>query len=121
MPWLFKKPQSKKALKGKCSICGKYGHKAADCYETRSNLDQEKKNFRKVFQQSEHEKNGSNSHNKPMWMQSDPRRTRKFDKSKVRCFECQIFGHLAKECRSKIDHAHVSQEKMKNPKKKKYK
>ena len=29
----------------------------------------------------------------------------------MNCFKCGIFGHFAKKRRSKIDHAHVSQEK----------
>ena len=46
-----------------------------------------------------------------MWTQSDPRRRGKYNKLKVKCFKCGKFGHFAKKCRSKIDHAHVSQEK----------
>ena len=46
-----------------------------------------------------------------MWIQSDPRGKGKFNKLKVRCSKCHKFGHFVKECKSKIDHAHVSQEK----------
>ena len=43
-------------------------------------------------------------------MQGDQKK-RKYDKLKVKWFKCGKFGHFAKEGRSKIDHAHVSQEK----------
>ena len=72
---VIQKPQFKKIPKGKCGYCGKYGHKAADCYKRKAN--QEKKNIGGVFQPSEQVNNNNYQQRKPMWMQNDPRRRRK--------------------------------------------
>ena len=100
MHWLFK---------GKCGHCGKYGHKAGDCYE-RKRI-QEKKNIGGVFQPSEQVESNNYKQRTPMWTQSDLRRRGKFYKLNVKFFKCRKFGQFAKECRSKIYHTHVSQEK----------
>ena len=52
---VVQKPQFKKIFKGKCGHCGKYGDKAAECYERKTH--QEKKNIGGVFQPSEQVKN----------------------------------------------------------------
>ena len=45
---VVQQPEIKKEFQGTCGCCcGKYGHKAADCYER--NLDQEKKNSESSF------------------------------------------------------------------------
>ena len=41
---LVGKPHFKKTFKGQCGYCSKYGHKAADCPERKTNLENKKNN-----------------------------------------------------------------------------
>ena len=40
---------------------------------------------------------------KPIWKQGDPKEKRKFDISKIKCFNCNQYGHFAKVCLNKKD------------------
>jgi hypothetical protein len=71
-----KKKTFKKVFKGDCRICGRKGHKAADCWESDKNKDKRPSNY------------------KPQDRSKDP-------KSDLKCAYCQKTGHLAEHCFAK--------------------
>ena len=81
-------------------------HKAVDCFERKDNLE----NKKNVTQLTDHGqgKFKSNQNKKPIWKQGDPKGKRKFDISKTRCFNCNRYGHFAKDCSNKKDQANIS-------------
>ena len=70
---LIKKFNKKQGFKGNCRICGKYGHKAADCWENKINKN-------KKFNQG-----GGNKE----WQ------------FKGKCNFCGIYGHKERDCHKK--------------------
>ena len=59
-------------FKGRCSHCGKYGHKKAACWDLKNKQEKSQESERKVQK----------------------------DKSNVRCFKCKRLGHYANECKN---------------------
>ena len=57
---------------GRCTHCGKYGHKKADCWDLKNKEENSQESERKV----------------------------KKDKSHIRCFKCKKMGHYMNECKS---------------------
>ena len=76
----FKKKQG---FKGNCRICGKYDHKAADCWENKNN---------------KNKKTNQGGNNKE-WQ------------FKGKCNYCRIYGHEEKDCRKKIAHMEAKENK----------
>ena len=68
----IKKGWKGKYFKGRCSHCGKFGHKKADCWDLKDKKEKHQENEKKVQN----------------------------DKSKVRCFKCGKLGHYASECKN---------------------
>ena len=91
-PALFANNQQsrgRKQFKGVCRICGKYGHKAEDCWHNEKNKD---KNPQNNGQQNPNN-NGMNNNN----YNSNTDRS----DANIRCFYCNKMGHRAKDCRKK--------------------
>ena len=90
------KKGTKKAFKGRCGYCGEFGHKAADCPNKKSNQNkgQKPKNQQKKTQQGKGDSNGKGF----------------IDMSKIKCFNCEEFGHFALDCPKARDNANIAQE-----------
>jgi hypothetical protein len=71
-----KKKTFKKIFKGDCQICGRKGHKAADCWESDSNKEKRPSDY------------------KPKDRSKDP-------KPDLKCLYCSKTGHLAEHCFSR--------------------
>ena len=71
----IKKGSKGKYFKGRCSHCGKFGHKKADCWDLKNKKEKHQENEKKVQK----------------------------DKSKVKCFKCGTLGHYANECKNDKD------------------
>ena len=91
---LVGKPHYKKTFKGQCGYCGKYGHKVADCNEIKANLEDKKVGQGKCK---------PNQNRKPIWKLGNENGKMKFDIAKVKCFNCNQYGHFAKDCSNKKD------------------
>ena len=50
------------------------------------------------------------SEQKTIWKQSNQKGKKKFDISKVKCFNCNQYGHFTKDCPKKKDQANMSRE-----------
>ena len=84
----FQQSHHKKQFKGVCRICGKYGHKADDCWHN------EKK---------DKNPNNNNNNNNNNWLNSNNQENNSYryyenSDSKIRCWYCNKMGHKAKEC-----------------------
>ena len=77
---IFKKKQG---FKGNCRICGKYSHKAADCWGKKNN---------------KNKKTNQGGNNKE-WQ------------FKGKCNYCGIYGHKEKDCRKKKAHMEAKENK----------
>ena len=75
------KKKPKKVFKGQCGYCGEFGHKAADCPNSKSNQNKGQK--------------GKNKHKKKQSTKGDSKRKGHRDMSKIKCFNCGEFGHFA--------------------------
>ena len=51
-----------------------------------------------------------NQNRKPIWKQGDKKGKEEFDISKIICFNCNQYGHFAKDCPNKKGQANISQE-----------
>ena len=89
---LIGKPHFKKTFEGQCGYCGKYGHKAADCHERKANQNNKKKAY---ITSQEKGRFKPKQNKKPFCQQGYPRGKRKFDISKVQCFNCNQYGPFA--------------------------
>ena len=97
---LFASPSNKKgpkkAFKGRCGYCGEFGDKAADCPNKKSNQDEGQK---------------SNTHQKKRQHgRGDSKGKGHLDMSKIKCFNCEEYGHFARDCRKARDNANIAQE-----------
>jgi Zinc knuckle len=81
-----------KKFKGMCSVCGKQGHKGADCWEKEENKDKRPKNWQK-----RNNRPGSNN------------KTSTFN---GKCWNCGQTGHSQKNCPKKTENANQAQEKV---------
>ena len=99
-------PHYKKTFKGQCGYCGKYGHKAADCHERKANLENKKNKTQVTDHRQGKFKPYQNK--KPIWKQGDPKGRRKFDISKIKCFNGNQYGLFAKDSPNKKDQANMS-------------
>ena len=95
------KPHFKKTFKGQCGYCGKYGHKAVDCHERKANLENKKNNQGRY---------NPNHNRKPSWKQNNQKGRKQFDISKVKCFNCNDYGHFARDCPNRKNQANMSKE-----------
>ena len=68
----IKKGNKGKFFRGRCTHCGKYGHKKADCWELKNKEENSQESERKVQK----------------------------DKSLIRCFKYKKMGHYANKCKS---------------------
>ena len=97
---LFASPSNKKgpkkAFKGCCGYCGKFGHKAADCPNKKSNLNKGQK-------PKTHQK-------KKQYGKGDSKGKGHLDMSKIKCFNCGEYGHFARDCPKAHDNANIAQE-----------
>ena len=50
------------------------------------------------------------SEQKTIWKESNQKGKKKFDISKVKCFNCNQYGHFTKDCPNKKDQANMSRE-----------
>jgi hypothetical protein len=71
------KPCFKKAFKGDCRICGKQGHKSADCWESDKNKDKRTSNYKST---------------------SAGRSDKSDDKKKLHCTSCNKDGQTMDRC-----------------------
>ena len=63
-----------KQFKGMCKVCGKNGHKGADCFTLEKNKDK-KAVYMKRMSEKKNDKKG------------------KRDKSNIKCYNCEKMGH----------------------------
>ena len=68
----IKKGNKGKFFRGRCTHCGKYGRKKADCWELKNKEENSQESERKVQK----------------------------DKSLIRCFKCKKMGHYVNKCKS---------------------
>ena len=78
---LVGKPKFKKQFKGHCRLCGKIGHKAADCWTSESNKNKRPKNY----------KQGKGNKEVANVTSTNP-------KKKEECAHCHKPGHNIKDC-----------------------
>ena len=97
---LFASPSNKKgpkkAFKGCCGYCGKFGHKAADCPNKKSNQNkgQKSKTHQKKRQHGKGDSKGKGH----------------LDMSKIKCFNCREYGNFARDCLKACDNTNIAQE-----------
>ena len=103
---LFVSPSNKKgpkkAFKGRCGYCGEFGHKSADCPNKKSNQNRGQK--------------PKNQQKKKQWSRGDSKSKGHIDMSKIKCYNCGEFGHLARNCPKARDNANIAQESEQNSK-----
>ena len=68
----------------------------SDCHERKANLENKKVGQGKFK---------PNRNRKPIWKQSHQKEKKQFDISKVKCSNCNQYGHFARDCRNKKDQA----------------
>ena len=71
-----------KQFKGMCKVCGKIGHKGADCFTLEKNKDK-KAAYMKRMSKKKNDKKG------------------KKDKSNIKCYNCEKMGHYSNKCPKK--------------------
>ena len=102
---LFVSPSNKKgpkkAFKGRCGYCGEFGHKAADCPHKKSNQNKGQKPKNQQTKQGGAGGSKGKGH---------------IDMSKIKCYNCGDFGHLARDCLKAHDIANIAQESEQNGK-----
>ena len=101
---LFTRPSNKKKykkqFKGRCAYCGKYGHKAVDCPNKKSN---ENKGFkRRSNQKKKHSTKGEHEGKGHK------------DMSKIKCYNWGEYGHYACDCPKPCDNANIAKENEQN-------
>ena len=75
------KKKPKKAFKGHCAYCGEVGHKAADFPNKKNNQNKGSK--------------GKPKHKKKHSTKEDHKGNGHRDMSKIKCFNCGVYGHFA--------------------------
>ena len=95
-------PYVKILSKGHCGYCGEFGHKAADCPNKKSNQNNGSK--------------GKNEHKNKQSTKGDHKRKGHMDMSRIKCFNCGEYGHLAQDCPKAYDNANIAQESEQNKK-----
>ena len=90
------KKKPKKAFKGCCGYCGEFGHQAADSPNKKSNQNKGKE--------------AKTQQKKKKYDKGDSKCKGHSDMSKITCFKCGEYGHLARDCLRARDNSNIAQE-----------
>ena len=90
------KKKPKKSFKGCCGYCGEFGHKSANCPNKKSNQNKGQKT--------------RTQQKKKQYGKGDSKAKGHLDMSKIKCFNCEEYGHFALDCPKVHDNANIARE-----------